>query len=124
MKTRKIENAGDLRAEIRRLKELSVVQENVIREDIAEIRERLKPKNILVEGLASITGINFDTKNIFEGGLSAGLLLILRRYISRMETKAEDTVYSLADRLFERIRHFISKYMHVRRRYPGDGEDA
>ena len=123
MKIKKIENISELRLEIKRLRELSKVQEEVIREDVADIKESLKPKNILMDALESITGLKFDKKSIFENGLSAGLLLLVKKYISKAESKAEDTVYEIADRVFEKIRHFISKYMHVRKHYPGDKED-
>ena len=77
-----------------------------------------------MDALQSLTGLKFDKKTIFENGLSAGLFLLLRRYISKAESKAEDTVYEIADRVFERIRHFISKYMHVRKHYSeDDGEE-
>ena len=123
MKARKIKNRKELQAEIRRLRELSVGQEHLIRADIAGIKESLKPQNILMDALESITGLKFDKKSIFENGLSAGLLLLMRKYISKAEAKAEDTVYEIADRVFERIRQFISKYMHVRRHYPDDKEE-
>ena len=123
MKTKKIENISELRLEIKRLRELSKVQEEIIREDVADIKESLKPKNILMDALESITGLRFDKKSIFENGLSAGLLLLVKKYISKAESKAEDTVYEIADRVFEKIRHFISKYMHVQKHYPGDKEE-
>jgi len=123
MKTKKIENISELRLEIKRLRELSKVQEEIIREDVADIKESLKPKNILMDALESITGLRFDKKSIFENGLSAGLLLLVKKYISKAESKAEYTVYEIADRVFEKIRHFISKYMHVRKHYPGGKEE-
>ena len=122
MKAKKIENSTELRAEINRLRELSKVQEQIIRADVSDIKESLKPKNILMDALESITGIKFDKKSLWENGLSAGLLLLVRKYISKAEAKAEDTVYEIADRVFERIRHFISKYMHVRKHYADDEE--
>jgi hypothetical protein len=124
MKTKKIKNLADLRAEIKVLHDRAGDQEKIIRADIEEIKERLKPKNILLDALQGITGIKFDRKNIFENGLSAGLLLLLRKYISKTEAKAEDKVYEIADRIFERIRNFISKYMHVRKHYPDDKKDS
>lgn len=123
MKAKKIENSIELRAEIKRLRELSKLQEQIIRTDVADIKESLKPKNILMNALASVTGLKFDKNSLFENGLSAGFLLLLRKYISKAETKAEDTVYEMADRVFERIRHFISKYMHVRKHYSGDEDE-
>jgi 16S rRNA C1402 (ribose-2'-O) methylase RsmI len=124
MKAKKIKNTTDLKEEIVRLRELSKVQEQIIRADVADIKESLKPKNILMDALESITGLKFDKNSIWENGLSAGLLLLLRKYISKAESKAEDTVYEIADRIFERIRHFISKYMHVRKHYPEDGDEG
>ncbi len=123
MKTKKIENSRELRAEISRLKALSKVQEKILRADVADIKESLKPKNILMNALESVTGLKFDRNSIFENGFSAGLFLLLKRYISKAESKAEDTVYEIADRFFERIRNFMSKYMHVRKHYPEDKED-
>ncbi|MEO8085232.1 MAG: hypothetical protein ABI763_00335 [Bacteroidota bacterium] len=123
MKAKKISNSKELRLEIRRLKQLSKTQEEILRSDVADIKESLKPKNILMNALESFTGLKFDKNSVFENGLSEGFILLLRRYISKAESKAEDSVYQGADRLFERIRHFVSKYMHVRKHYPEDGEE-
>ncbi|CAN5590894.1 hypothetical protein BH11BAC1_BH11BAC1_20390 [soil metagenome] len=123
MKAKKISNTSELRLEIRRLNQLSKTQEEILRSDVADIKESLKPKNILMNALESFTGLKFDKNSIFENGMSAGFLLLLRRYISKGESKAEDAVYKVADRLFERIRHFISTNLNVRRHYPEDDRE-
>ena len=120
MEQKKINNVAELRLEIRRLRELSEVQEQVIREDVAEIKENLNPKNIILNALESITGIRLNKRDAFAGGITASLLLTLRKYLSKAESKAEEKVYDVTDRIFERIRHFLSRFMHVRKHYAED----
>lgn len=118
-----ISNSTALRNEITRLKSLSEMQEKVIREDIKEIREQLQPKNILLNAFQSMTGIQVNTKDLFAGGITAGLLLLLRKTISRGEAKAEEKIYEMADGMFARIRKFLSSVLHVRKHYAdNDGE--
>ena len=123
MQKRNIKNLAELKAEIKRLQELSAVQEKIIREDVTDIRESLKPKNLLLDGLSSITGIKIDKNNFLTGGITAGLLLLFRKYISKAEANAEDSFYKMTDRLFERVRHFLSTFMNVRRHYPESKEN-
>lgn len=113
----KISNSAELREQIKLLQEKAILQENILRQDIAEIREQLRPKNIFWNTIASITGIKLNANDMLSGGFIAGLLLILKKFISKTESKAEDKVYGFTDKVFERIRKFLSSVFNVRRHY-------
>ena len=114
METRNISNLEELRAEIRRLKELSREQEQVIRNDIAEIRERLKPKNLLIDLLESLTGIKLGGKEFFTGGLLAAVMIILKRMVSRAESRAAHTIFELAEPLLEKLRRYLRRFFGMK----------
>jgi len=119
----KIKNREELLVEIQRLQLLADEQEKIIRTDIAEIREQLRPKNILLNAFQSITGIHVNTKDLFVNGIGAGLLLLLRKTLSKAESKAEDKIYEFADNVTERIRKFLSSVLNVRKRYSDEEHD-
>ena len=123
MKSLKIENRDDLFAEIGRLRELSKVQEEKIRTDVVAIKESLKPVNILKSGIESVTGINFYSENILASGVAAGILLFIRRYVSKVESKAEDVVYEYASKIFNRIRNFIMQYGNSKNQSPEESNN-
>lgn len=115
MSRHRIESRRDLQDEIERLKDLSKDQERKIRRDIHDIRESLKPLNILRSILESITGIKMESGDFRKSSLAAFLLLALKKFISKAETKAEDSIYLFLDRIFNSIRNFLAKYFNVRK---------
>ncbi len=118
----KIKNREDLQAEIKRLQLLADNQEKVVRADISFMREQLRPKNILLNAIESITGIKVNTKDLFMNGLGAGLLLLIRKSMSKAESKAEDKLYEFTDNVVSRIRKFLSSIFNVRKHYREEEE--
>jgi hypothetical protein len=105
-----IENIHQLRDEIKRLREQSKQQELLIKDDLREVREDLKPQNILWSALSSITGIKTDRSEFFKNGIAYSVSILIRRFILKTERKAEHAFYGVVDDLFERIKKFINKF--------------
>lgn len=106
----RIENIDHLRKEIVRLKKLTGEQEVQLRADFENVKEDMKPMNLLLRGLSSITGIGLN-KNVFmKDGVFYGFSLLLQRLVLKAEKKAEETVYKFVDVLFDKIQDFVSKH--------------
>jgi cell division septum initiation protein DivIVA len=106
----KIENAAQLNTEIARLKALAKVQEQQLRSDVKELKEELKPHNILLKSVSSFTGIKVDKKEYLKEGLAYALSLIAQRYILKTESKIEERAYEFVDSVFEKIKKFMNKH--------------
>jgi hypothetical protein len=113
----RIENIDQLRMEILRLEKSTSEQEIRLKQDLANIRQELKPINLVLNSLSSITGIKFN-KNVFlKDGILYGANLLLQRFILKTEKKAEETVYKFVDVVFEKIQGFMKRHSH------SDGEE-
>ncbi|MCC7232899.1 MAG: hypothetical protein IT242_08160 [Bacteroidia bacterium] len=106
--SRKIENIRELQAEIRRLKEKSSGQEEAIRHQLKELHERLKPENILMHALSSITGIKIKSSEFFRNGIAIGITLLLQRFIFKTEATLEKKIYDWVDKIFDKVREFLN----------------
>lgn len=105
-----IENIVQLRSEIGRLKKVAKEQEQVIKNDIKEIRENLRPENIFWNSLSSFTGIKMNKEEFFKDGIAYGLSLILQRFILKTEKKVENNVYDFVDSIFDRVKNLVHKF--------------
>jgi hypothetical protein len=106
----KIENLEQLRAEISRMKTVAKNQEAVIKSDLKNIREDLKPGNIFKNIISSLTGIRLNKDDFFKDGIAYGLSLIIQRYILKTEKKMENKIYSVVDSIFDRVKNFVNKF--------------
>jgi hypothetical protein len=106
----KIEDIGQLQSEIKRLRDLAKQREQQIKNDLKEIREDLKPQNILWNSLSSITGIKTDKKEFFKDGVASGLSVLFQRFVLKTEKKVEGKIYDVVDAVFDRIKTFVSKF--------------
>ncbi len=107
---KKIENTGDLRSEIARLKIVAKQQELKIKSDLKEIREDLKPENLLWNSFSSLTGIKVNKNEFFKDGIAYGLSLILQRFVLKTEKKVEGKVYDFVDTIFDRLKNLVNKF--------------
>jgi len=107
---KRIENVEQLRAEISRLKIVAKQQEAQLRSDVSEIREDLKPENLLWNSLTSLTGIKVNRNEFFKDGIAYGLSLIIQRYILKTEKKLESKAYDFVDGIFDRVKNIVSKF--------------
>lgn len=107
---KKIETISHLRAEIARVQIVAKEQEQLIKNDLKEIREGLKPENIFWNALSSFTGIKMSKAEFFKDGIAFGLSLILQRFVLKTEKKIENKVYDFIDSLFDRVKSMVNKF--------------
>jgi hypothetical protein len=106
----KIKNIEHLEAEIERLRLLSKSQEQQLKKNLMEIREDLRPENILMNFISSLTGIRFEKKEFFKNGIAYALSFIIQRFVLKTEKKIEEKAYDFLDSLFEKIKSFMGKH--------------
>src|ERR1035437_8767945 len=98
MKNR-IENASDLRREIKRLESQKKEQSAVLKQDIVEIKESLKPINLINSLIDSFfkksPNANDTLKDSFAGGLASILHNILSKLFTNVEQKVEPIVLNM-----------------------------
>ncbi|MBK8846214.1 MAG: hypothetical protein IPO27_06450 [Bacteroidetes bacterium] len=109
----KIENLMQLQLEISRLKGVAKDQEKQLKKDLLEIKEDLKPANIIMNGISSFTGIKLNNKDFLKEGFAYGISLLLQRFVLKTERKVEDKIYHLVDSVFERLQSFLQKHTHA-----------
>ncbi|MEP7263463.1 MAG: hypothetical protein ABI772_03140 [Bacteroidota bacterium] len=105
-----IRNIEDLRSEITRLKEQSKQQEKQLKGDLLQIKEDLKPGNLVMNMISSATGIKMNKNEMLQNGLAVGLTIFLRRIILNTESKAEEKIYQFVDKFSEKIKQFTSSF--------------
>lgn len=110
MRTNKIANIDQLQAEIRRLKSVEAEQLAAIKKDVRDVRESLRPENILVNALSSMTGIKINKSEFLKNGIAMGLSLVLQRFVFKTETSIEKKVYGWLDKLFDQVKYYTNKY--------------
>ena len=106
----RINNITELRAEILRLKKTEQEQKEKIKNDIGEIREELKPANILMGAVSSLFGVHIEKNEFLKDGIAYGISLIIQRYILKTEKKIEKKIYDWVDTMFERVKHFMKHF--------------
>ena len=106
----KIENLEQLQDEIKKLRELAKKQELQIKNDLFEIRDDLKPQNILLNALSSLTGIKINKKEFFQEGILSGLSLFLRRFVLKTEKKMENKFYDVVDGMLDKFKSLVNKF--------------
>lgn len=106
----KIENISQLKFEIDRLKRNAKDQELTLRNDLSALKEDIKPVNLILNGVSSLTGININKNDFFKDGIAYGLSLLFQRFVLKSEKKFEGKIYSFVDSIFERANSFMHKH--------------
>ena len=105
-----ISNITELRAEISRLRGVAFEQEKLIRQDVAALRQQLKPMNILMNAVSSITGVAISKSTFVNNGFVFGLSLVLQRLLLKAENQVSEKVHQWTDALIGKINDFISNH--------------
>ena len=119
----KIENMQQLRLEITRLRGEVKKQEAQVKNDLREVREELKPANLVWSALSSITGIKMNRNEFFKDGFAFGMSMLLQRFVLKTEKKVEHLIYEFIDSLVNRIKHYTDKFTNPEARRQ-EREDA
>lgn len=83
----KIKDMKDLRVEILRLQALQKEQRDILRKDLKEIREGLKPSTLIKDMLSSIVSRKFVYDSLFTTGLGFGITFFIKRLLFRKSNK-------------------------------------
>jgi len=105
-----ISSIEDLRAEIARLRVVSKEQETVIRSDAADLREQMKPMNILMSVITSLTGVQMSKSTFVNNGFVFGLSLMIQRLLLKTENQVAEQVHRWTEALISKINDFMSKH--------------
>ena len=106
----KISNIEELRAEIARLRAVANEQENLIRRDMASLREQWKPMNLIMNAVSSITGVKVSKSMFVNNGFVFGLSLLLQRLLLKAENQVSEKVHEWTDALIGKINDFTSRH--------------
>ena len=106
----RISTIEELRAEITRLRIVAGVQEQIIRQDVASLREQWRPMNMLVSAVSSLTGVQVSKSMFVNNGFVFGLSLVLQRLLLRTENQVSEKVHEWTDALIGKINDFISRH--------------
>lgn len=110
MTSSRIENIDQLRAEIKRLEQVAAGHKSGMKDGLHALQERLKPENILVNSLSSLTGITINKNEFLKHGIAVGLSLVLQRFIFKTEASLERKLYSWIDKLFDQVKYYTNKF--------------
>ena len=105
-----IHNIDDLRIEIARLKTISKQQEQLLRSDMLQIKEDLKPANLVANAFSSLTGIKLDRKTLLKDGLAVGLSMLLHRFVFKTERKIESKLAAYFWQLVEKVKEVVHSF--------------
>lgn len=105
-----ISNIEELRAEIARLRTVANEQEAAIRSDATALREQLKPMNIVMNTLTSLTGVQLSKSMFVNNGFVFGLSLMLQRLLLKTENQVAEQVHRWTEALIGKINDFMSKH--------------
>lgn len=99
-----------LRSEIARLEALAKEQETTIKADYGQLKEQLRPENLVIDTLSRISGIRIRKGEFLKNGMLAGIRMLIERFFFKTENTFERKVYSWIDRLFDNIKYYTNKY--------------
>ena len=99
----KISNYTELKSEIARLEGLSKNQELKLLEKVHSIRESLRPSNLIINSLASITGIPINKNQVIKKGALIALTYIFQRYFHKTELKFENLLSSIISEIKRKL---------------------
>jgi hypothetical protein len=104
----KIENTDQLRKEIKRLEALKNQQELIIKQDVYEIKESLKPINIIHNIINSILSKN-NSHDKPHSSISLFIISVIEQVLPKVFSKFEDKVDPLVNSITEKLSNFFNK---------------
>ena len=104
----RIENVNHLRKEIVRLQSEVERKELALKSSLIAVKEDLKPENIAINAISSLTGINFSKGNFLKSGLMATISVIIHRFITKQESVLEKKILSWTESFIDKLRDLRS----------------
>lgn len=105
----KIENASDLRREIKRLESQKKEQSAVLKNDVEEIKESLKPINLINSLIDSFFKKSPNQNETLKDSFAGGLAFILSNLLSKLFVNVEHKVEPIVLNLIEKVRGFFKR---------------
>lgn len=105
----RINNHTDLKAEIVKLEIKSREQEKQLLDRVYSIRESLKPQNLILGGISSLTGIPFSKSDVIQKGALVVVTYILQRFMRKSELKLETTIANFISDLKDKVMNFFNR---------------
>ena len=106
MKNR-IENIKDLKREIKRLESLKEEQSAILKNDVAEIKESLRPINLFNSLIDSFFKKSPNQNETLKDSFAGGLAFILSNLLSKLFVNVEHKVEPIVMNLIEKVRGFF-----------------
>src|SRR3954467_9614380 len=122
--TMRIENIEQLNTEIRKLEVKSVELKAQLKQDYEEIKEELKPLNILIDTVSDITGFKINRESLFEKGFAIGLQILMQRMFQLAESGVEKQVGAIIDKASTIISQLYNKFFHKHKKQASPEEDG
>jgi hypothetical protein len=115
----KIENMDQLKAEIQRLEARSAELKSTLKNDMEEIKEELKPANLLIDAISDISKIKFSRETFSKNGFAEGIRSIIEQVIQKAGKTVEDRAHGIVDKVFDRLNGFVETiFNHQKKRRP------
>jgi len=105
---KRIENIEQLRSEIKRLEAQKNQQELIIKEDVFEIKESLKPINLLHTVINSILFKN-NANDKPHSSISLFIISVIENILPKLFAKFEDKVEPLVNTITEKLSGYFTK---------------
>jgi hypothetical protein len=121
----KINNYLELKSEIQRLEAKSKRQEIILHDKFRAVREGLKPHNLIMNSIASVTGIPFNKSDIVKKGALIALTYLVQRFMRNSEIRIETAISDFILKLKNKFKDFFGGKEEENnvKNYPDNTED-
>lgn len=104
-----IRNSDDLKLAIKVLENKSRLQEQMFLEKAHALRDSLKPANLIVNSLSSLTGIPINKSDFLNKGALLAVTYIIQRLLRKSEIKFENFIADFILDLKKKVKDFFSR---------------
>jgi len=106
---KRIENIKDLKREIKRLEILKNEQGEVLKQDVLDIKENLRPINLINSLIDSFFKKSPNQNETLNDSFAGGLAFILSNLLSKLFVNVEHKVEPIVLNLIEKAKAFFKK---------------
>ena len=107
--TKPIENLAQLRERVRSLKEKKSELQIQLRSDFVELKEHLRPGNLLLDSISGFTGLKLEPEKLLKNNFTEGLKTLIVEIIEKAGRKIEEKTHDFVEHAFDRMNGFIEK---------------
>lgn len=112
----KIENLSQLKLELERLQTRKVEQEDTLKRDVLEIKEALKPSNLISKAISSLFNTSQNNADFIRSGIMLGVTVLSEKLLQKkssgvVKTLLSDVVRNIASAFISSESHPILEYI-------------